>query len=201
MQTYSHEKTCILDYWSISDEWIPPLLLQVLVLCYPCGKLKFLPPDYKLNVINIRFGSLFWLQKPSVRRSQFHWNLDPYLYYFWARYKWSLPKVYNTWSPKFGKWSWRILEKCRIIPRRSNTEYGIWELTLKILTKAKMRPCNYKMVSGYIIYERATDSLAESIKDMHMIHCKCPNRAQQSSEGRIKNLGLGSKIRTFLGPF
>ena len=41
----------------------------------------------------------------------------------------------------------------------------------------------------------------ESIKDMHMIHCKCPNRAQQwltamclpfsaSSEGRIRNLGL-----------
>ena len=59
----------------------------------------------------------------------------------------------------------------------------------------------YLTVSRYIIYERARDSLAESIKDMHMIHCKYPNRAQQSSEGRIKNLGLGSKIRTFLGPF
>ena len=52
----------------------------------------------------------------------------------------------------------------------------------------------------------------ESIKDMHMIHCVCPNRTQQwltamclpfsaSSEGRIRNLGLGSKIGTFLGPF
>ena len=45
----------------------------------------------------------------------------------------------------------------------------------------------------------------ESIKDMHMIHCVCPNRTQQwltamclpfsaSSEGRIRNLGLRSKI-------
>ena len=52
----------------------------------------------------------------------------------------------------------------------------------------------------------------ESIKDMHMIHCVCPNRTQQwlsamclpfsaSSEGRIRNLGLGSKIGTFLGLF
>ena len=52
----------------------------------------------------------------------------------------------------------------------------------------------------------------ESIKDIHMIHCVCPNRTQQwltamclpfsaPSEGRIRNLGLGSKIGTFLGPF
>ena len=47
---------------------------------------------------------------------------------------------------------------------------------------------------------------------MRMIHCVCLNRAQQwltamcllfsaASEGRIRNLGLGGKIRTFLGPF
>ena len=45
-----------------------------------------------------------------------------------------------------------------------------------------------------------------------MIHCKCPNRAQQwltamclpfsaSSEGRIRNLGLGRKIGTFWDHF
>ena len=45
-----------------------------------------------------------------------------------------------------------------------------------------------------------------------MIHCVCLNRAQQwltamcllfsaASEGRIRNLGLGGKIGTFLGPF
>ena len=50
------------------------------------------------------------------------------------------------------------------------------------------------------------------MKYMHMIHCVCLNRAQQwltamcllfsaASEGRIRNLGLGGKIGTFLGPF
>ena len=51
----------------------------------------------------------------------------------------------------------------------------------------------------------------ESIKYMHMIHCICLNRAQQwptavcllfsaASAGRDRNLGLVSKIGTFLGP-
>ena len=150
MQTYSHEKTCILDYWSISDEWIPPLLLQVLVLCYPCGKLKFLPPDYKLNVINIRFGSLFWLQKPSVRRSQFHWNLDPYLYYFWARYKWSLPKVYNTWSPKFEK---LVLKNSGKVPNHPQAlQYRIWDLGINSKNPYKGKNEALQLQNGQWIY-------------------------------------------------
>ena len=50
------------------------------------------------------------------------------------------------------------------------------------------------------------------MKYMHMIHCVCLNRAQQlltamcllfsaASDCRIRNLGLGGKIGTFLGPF
>ena len=50
------------------------------------------------------------------------------------------------------------------------------------------------------------------MKYMRMIHCVCLNRAQQlltamcllfsaASDCRIRNLGLGGKIGTFLGPF
>ena len=65
----------------------------------------------------------------------------------------------------------------------------------------------YLMVSRYDTLMRGP----ESIKYMHMIHCICLNRAQQwptavcllfsaASQGRVRNLGLVSKIETFLGP-
>ena len=123
VQTYSHEKTCILDYWSISDEWIPPLLLQVLVLCYPCGKLKVLSPDYKLNVINIRFGSLFWLQKVPISL-----KFGPLSLLFLGSVQMKSPKGIQYMKSQIWK---MVLKNSGKVPNHPQAlQYRIWDFGL-----------------------------------------------------------------------
>ena len=96
------------------------------------------------------------------------------------------------------------------IIRGTNTGFGIRDLLQKSTTKAKFRPLGLNR--GLFWDHFWTFPGGMNYMHMHMIHCVSLNRAQQwltatcllfsaASESKIRNLGLGGKIRTFLGPF